>query len=101
MKVFHKIQANLEILGITKNQSLQNDPFNGKKLMGILIFSYSIVSHFLYILFNAKSFEEYIECICSTSASVLITTCFAAMTFKMTTLFKLIEKKEDLINTSE
>lgn len=103
MKVFRKIQANLEILGINKNQAMQmqNHPYNGKILMDLLILSYSIASHFLYILYDAKSFDEYIECICAISASILITTCFAAMVFKMTTLFELIERKEDLIATSE
>lgn len=99
MKVFREIQSNLAILGITEDQSTQNHPFNGKILMGMLISSYSIISHFLYILHEAKGFDKYIECICSTSASILIATCFGAMVFKLATLFKLIERKVDLIAT--
>lgn len=101
INVFRKIQTNLSILGITADQSTQNHPFNAKISMGIFIFSYSIISHILYILYDAKGFDKYIECICSTSARILITTCFGAMVFKMATLFKLIGRKEDLIATSE
>lgn len=95
------IQMNLANLGITEDQSRQNHPFNRKILMGILIFTYSIISHFLYILHVTKGFDKYIECICSTSASILITTCFGAMVFKMAILFKFIETKDDLIDTRE
>lgn len=103
MKIFQIIQRHFAILGISpsSNRSSQTYSFNGRILFGFLLYVYLIPSQFLYIFRVANGFIDYVDCICSTSASILMLVGFAAMVFQKQTLFECIDKMEKQVNTSK
>lgn len=103
MRIFQRIQRQYAILGIRPSKRwLQNDlPFNGRIALGFSLFACLICSQFVYIIYVANDFMEYIECICSVSGAIITFVCFAAVVYRRTTLFDGIGDIEKLIDTSK
>lgn len=101
MLVFRNTKKKYAILGISKHQSFQEYPFNGKISISFILLGCSIASHFLYLYFVASTFKEYIECISTTFAIFVISVCFTTMVFNMSLLFRTIDDIENIIDESE
>lgn len=103
MKIFQTLQKQYAMVGISRSSNLsnQNYSFNSRTLIGFFIFGWSIFSHFMYIFYVANGFMEYMQGVCTTSASFLIFVGFAAIFFRKATLFKSIVNIEGLIDARE
>lgn len=88
-------------LGISPKQSKQEFYFNHKILLGFSLLGSSLVTHVLYLIYVAQSFDKYIESICATIAMVVVITCFVSVVFGMSILFESIDSIETLLATSE
>lgn len=60
-----------------------------------------MASHFMNLFYVASDFMEYMEGICTTSATIIIFVCFAAKVFGKTKLFNIIDNIEKIINASK
>lgn len=65
------------------------------------IFGWMIVSQFVYMFRVASGFLEYMVCICSISASLIVFVSFAAIAYRRATLFESIDEIEKLIDSSK
>lgn len=102
MKVFQRIQKQYAILGISaSNQLTRTLPFSKRVLFGFLSISIEIFSQFVYTFHVANDYMTYIDCICATSATIVIFICLAAIVCRKSTLFEIIHEIEELIDTSE
>lgn len=98
MKLFQLIQKNLSTLGIDSHQS----KCSWRKLMMTwLIFGLTITSSVLFLIFKAKTFEEFTNNIYITSGDSMLCIDFAIVVFKREKLFKLINDFEKFVNISE
>lgn len=102
MKFFETIQMHALTLGVSSsNHSSQKYPFNRRVLVGFLIFGCSILSHLSYIFLVANGFMDYMVCICSTWASILMFAGFAIIVFKSASVFDSIDNFETFVDTSK
>lgn len=102
MKIFKIIQKHYAVLGIgPPNQLAQKNAFNVRILIGFSLFGYLIASQLVYIFRVANGFIDYIVCICSTSAGIIVFIGFLSIVFQKSTLFKSIKNMEKLINSSK
>lgn len=103
MKILQAIQKNYAILGIrSSNQSNQKYPFNIKRVFfGFSLSGSVIASQLVYTYYVANGLMEYMECICSISAAIIIFLCFVAIVVGRTTLFESIDNIENFIEKSK
>lgn len=101
MKIFRTIRKRYAIVGITPlNQTTQKLPISERVFFGGLFFFCYYVSQFVYIIYVANDFMEYIECICELYASAIVFVCFVTIVFKRNLLFQNIDNMEKLIDIS-
>lgn len=102
MKIFQRVRKQYAILGISSaNRLTQEWPFSGRVFAGFALFACTIIFQLVYLFHVTDGFMEYIESISSTSGTVIIFVCFAAIVFRQATLFKSIGNIEKLIDTSK
>lgn len=102
MRFFQTIRKQYAIMGISSsNQWTPELPFSERVLLGFLLFGCAIISHLVYTFHVADGFIEYVECICTTSASIIVFICFVAIVLRKTKLFETIDNIKKLIDTSE
>lgn len=99
--LFELVQKNFAIMGITLTQSMQVNSFNGRIRFGFILLGMNIFHQYMYILNEAHGFQEYTESIYMASIGTVSFLCFSTVVFKMTRLFELIKKAEELIAKSE
>lgn len=99
MKIFQILQRRYATLGMSPSQqSPQKYPFNERILFGFLLFALSIPSQIVYIFNMNGGFMDYMECVCTFSASVVICVCFASTILRKTLVFKIIDDMEKLLD---
>lgn len=102
MNIFKLVQTYYLALGIgPSNHLIRELPFNRKILSGFLLFGSVLASQCVYMYRVANVFTEYVNCICSMSASIIVIVCFASVAFQKTLLFEMIKNIEKLIDASE
>lgn len=102
MKIFQLIQERYALIGISASNQLDHKhPFNSRIVFGILLFGYAIVLKLVYIDCEADGFMGYLISISSACTTAIVFVCFAAVVFRKATLFKSIDRIEELIDTSE
>lgn len=102
MNIFQRIKERYAILGIRQSsQSSQKYQLNRRILFGFLVFGCNILSQILFIFRVANGFIEYVDCICATSATMIIFVCFATNVFNRVLLFEVINNIENLIDSSK
>lgn len=102
MKIFQSLRKQFGILGITpSNQLNQKYPLNKRILFGFFILNCSVISELVYTLCVANGFLECVDSICDAFGSIVAVICFAAMALRKSTIFKVIENIENLIDTSK
>lgn len=96
MKLFQLIQRNFAILGInsTQNRSL----FNYKIFLGFLLLGLTMISNLVYILREATSFFEYIQCICPILVAITMIISFLSFVFNTSTLVEFYNFAENNID---
>lgn len=97
MKIFRKFQRILKTLGLAPNQSRTNE----KLVMTWLILSLGTIAGAIFLVFEAKTFQEYTNGIYTTSAGTVVTTIFTTMILKMEKLLRLIDNFDKTIVESE
>lgn len=102
MKVLQTVQKNFAVLGINpKRINPKQSKSDGKIVMTWLILSLATTSSAIFLLVEAKTFQEYTNNIYSTSAGAVLATTFTIVIFKMEKLFESIDSLEDIIDKSE
>lgn len=103
IKVLRIVRKQYAIAGITNSSS--NHPnknielINKRIFCGLLALGCLIISHFLYIVYEASDFMEYMNCICATSSTLIVFGCISIIVVQRTLLFEMIERIELLIET--
>lgn len=102
MKVFTNTQRYFAAVGIcSSNEPTRELALNNRILFGFSLFGLTIACQFMFILYVADDFMEYMDCGCSLSATITMFVCFAADVTKRATLFGCIHNIERLIAASE
>lgn len=101
MKIFRTVQKIYAIVGISSTNQSSDLLFNKRVAFGSLLSGCTIISQSLYVFRVSNGFMEYMECICSTFASILIFIGFMVLVFNRTLLFESMNKIESFIDTSE
>lgn len=102
MKVFQTVRRQYAALGIRPNIQLnQRDSSRKRVLFGFLLIGCLLTSQSLYTFLVADGFMELVESVCSTSGTIIVFICFAAIVFKKNLLFANIDNIEQLIDGSE
>lgn len=101
MKVLQTSQKLFAALGFTSKLSTQKYRMNIKLLMGSLWIAAALILCILYLVFVDKTFEKYIESVCTIMAIFVIAICFITMVFEINILIECIDDIENLIETSE
>lgn len=96
MKAFQILQDNFAAFGIEPNQSKSNK----RGVMTWLILSLSATSGSIFLAFDAKTFQEFINCMYTTSSAVVVAVIFTIMFLNMEKLFKLTDCIEKTIDKS-
>lgn len=100
MKILRLTLANFATIGVNRKLLLQPYPVNAKIFTGFLIIGAWFILNFVYIVFQAKTFAEYIQGTYIFSLAVLIILALVIIIFNVKKLFQLIDFCENLINTS-
>lgn len=102
MNILQTVQKQYAIVGISSpsNQLAQKCPFKERIFFGFLLFAYLILSQFVYIFHVASGFMELMVAVCSTSASITMFACFAAVVYRKSILFQCIANEEKLLEAS-
>lgn len=102
LEIFHTIQKQYAILGIrSSNLPTQQYPLNERILLIFMFFECVTVSQFTYTFRSSNGFVEYMESICTSAGSAVIFVCLAAVVFRQTTLFNVIDNLQKFIDTSK
>lgn len=105
MKIFQTVRKQYAIVGISSSPRLAKYNSFSNKISFVnfcfLLYGCLITSQFVYIFGVANGFMDYIVCVSSTSSSIILLVCFAAIVFRKTILFDCMDNMEQLINTSK
>lgn len=101
LKAYKVIQKKFANLGITLNLVGQSCPFNGTILLNFLTLGSIMYSTIAYIIYDAETFAEYIQCIYCCSIGILATIALLVMILNVEILFEFINGCDILLNTSE
>lgn len=91
MKLFHSTQESFAILGITLDQSMQNNPFSKRVLAAFSSYILTIALYTVFLFRDANTFWEYTDNIYTNSATMVIVACFIIVVFNMEKCFALID----------
>ena len=91
MKLFQEIQKKFAILGITKAQSIQKQPFNRKISWVYFMYAFTWVSCVAFLFKKANTFEEYTNNIYITSGATVVLFFFTIIIFKTAKIFEFID----------
>lgn len=100
MKLFQTVQKNLSTLGISTVQSIEQRPFETRKLIVYLNFAATLI-FYLGFLNGEHSFEEYIEDAYRISVAVVLTIHLAIVVLKIKTMLKLLTNCQEALEQSE
>lgn len=99
MKLYQESQDNLRFLGFAPNQINEKHFFNRNNFISFVVCALCTALTFLFIIYEAKIFVEYVEAIYICSAA--IGTCVALASLRVITMSKYIEALEKIITSSE
>lgn len=96
MKTCQTAQKFLRLIGISPNRT----SFGLHELMHTVAYILCIMSLLVYLIYAAETAKESTQLIFITPALVLILTTYLTMKFKSTTIFKIFDEIEQIINKS-
>lgn len=98
---FEPIEQYCHIVGIKAHQTNQNNRFNARNLTILLVFGIFIVLEVFYIVYEAKSFDEYNITVYVISSLLGISICFANLIWNMPKIFHVFKSIEAIIRNSK
>lgn len=101
MKVFQKLSRQYAILGIRSNATNPKHAFNERIHAGFFLFGCIIVTKFIYIFRVANAYMEYMECVSTTSGSIIVAVIYTHTVIISDEIFEVFGKIEQFIETSE
>lgn len=101
MHVFHTIQKNLAVIGITSKQQREHQKLNSRQIIFIAITAVDITSIFLYISLETNGIAEYMDIIFSLTVVVGIVMAFISIILKKDKGFNTMELTETELTFSE
>lgn len=97
MKVFQTIEKYFLVLGINKNESLNNRNFK----MSLSILTLFMISNLIYLWHVANTFKEYTESTNVTSTTMVISLVLSVVVFRAMEMLAFIKNLEDVIDKSK
>lgn len=101
LKAFKAIQKNFGILGISPELATQSHPFNRQILFGLSILGTAIIFLCVFIFNYAENLFEYTQSIFFVLIAALIFFVLLILIIKVKSLFELINRCEEMLNTSK
>lgn len=101
LKILQLSQMNFAAIGISRNLVDELYPFNEKVSLGFLTVVLSIIFDLMYTIREAETFAEYNQSVYMSSLAITIIFALAIILLNVTKLFTLIEKFENLSNSSK
>lgn len=101
LKVIQSVKNDYSILGLNFNQSFQTHSFNKQNLKSFFALGLAITSNCVYFFHLAKTIDEFILSIFTTTSIVVVTIVYAVLFWKMKPIHELCDAIETLINESE
>lgn len=101
IKILELTQKNFATIGIHPNLVDQSYPFNGKNLLLFLLLTSSVICNLMYVIREAKTFDEYTQSVYMLSFAILTAIGSVSLLWNVTELFNLINGFENLANTSK
>lgn len=101
LKVFELIQRSFATVGIAPILVDQSYPLNGRILFGFLLLDSGICITVKFIIYEAKTFAEYTQCIYGCSMGAIIIISLLILILKVKKLFEFVSDCDGLVNTSE
>lgn len=99
--VFLLIQKNLAKIGISKQQSQQAHPFNGKILIGTVVLGINAILQFIFLAHDAHGFRELTESIYMTSIGIAIFICYVSFAFKIDEIYGFIDVADGTVEETK
>lgn len=99
LKLYKIAQNDLMILGFSPNQITQKHFFNKNNLMTFVVCASCSILTFMFLIYEAKIFVEYVEATYILSAAIGCSIALAS--FRVKTLSKYIEELEKIVISSE
>lgn len=93
--IFQVVQKNMEILGISRTQSIH--VFHGKVFIGAVALSIAVISHFKFLFRGDLTFEEGMQSFFYTTVTVMCSLCYASIILQNEHVFELFDKFEATI----
>lgn len=100
-KVFPILLKNFATLGISPNLATQAYRLNGRIFMGFLVLGSLIYCTFVFVMYDANAFVEYVQAVYACSFGTLILLSLAIAILKVEKIFELINDFDSLINISK
>lgn len=98
MKIFQSLQINYALVGIIPpHQNRKHRIFNRKNTIALLMYFQIFAQCCAFLLVEAKTFNEYAESFCLTTAMLTAGSNFAIIVWKSKKAFQLIKNYENLI----
>lgn len=101
LRVFQKVKKHFAAFGIDRNLVVQEYPFNKRIFGGSIVIGSALISHIVYIFYEAENFIKYTQSIYTFSVAILLSVAFLNMILNVKELFKLIKGIEKICNSSE
>lgn len=101
MQIFQVIRVHLAALGIETKPSTGQSSFSGKLSMSFILLVLSIISSVLFVICEADTVIEFMQCFSVISAIVENSVSFVAIVWQRQRLFNYIEIVESIINKSK
>lgn len=90
MKTFQSMRKYYRVAGIDWHQSIQKGPLNARNSMVLFILGLSITLNWIYTLYVASDFLEYIQSIQNGFLYILVILMFLVAVLKMRQLFQFV-----------
>lgn len=101
MQIYEPILEYLRMIGLTWNQSAQNNPFNGRNLFSLFIYGLNLIGNFVYVFCGAKGVNNFIDALLATFTTICIFSIFISFVWKMQEIFEFFTKIDDIVTQSK
>lgn len=101
MGIIGAIYTFLIRMGMTKEQSIKNHPFNIRNSAILFNFGIHVTFNAMFLFYGAANLNEFLESIYFTAMAMLGTLNFSTVTWKMAEIYQFLENLEDTANSSK
>lgn len=98
MKVFQVIKVNLMMCHLYPDRS--KSVFDMRHLLFCAVFALLVTLHFLFLIYEAQTIEEYVRSMYMTATTLGISISFIATLFKTAQIFTMIQRLDGIVEKS-